>query len=848
MATILRKNTNPRALDIAPQLQNTLNANGMQAQIAMTETGQYQLVTMAHNTSTPRRYNINEAQLEALMNGGTNVWDKKAYQTFVSIVRNDYYMPGSFVAARNANSPVNMGLNGHRLNPGEYGYRGERPFRPFEGARFGRFDSFLDGFRAFGRHGYHARRIDDRPFLASSAPVVMDRPDGRLKPGELKTGDYGFYDKGTQKQDPMTDMKIEVKPKELVRPKGQALPLGEYITGYSSALTFSGDGFNKLLASHGVVIDKERKTLTIKSDGVNKDFQYKLTDEEISKILNDKLRFQSGEGKKEKVYNKTAPNISERLDVINNVISKDFSDKITKAHLESKDYINIKLKPEVEQELNLGRQQAASYAKNLDVIGIDMKNMRQDYKTGYIDKWNSIGVVDGRSLDDSKGFYLPVKDGRAVSVGEILAYPVNDGQKTSFRMTAVINNQVMSHDISKADYLKFINYDDENRLKLFDKVFDEVKMKSASNGQLQDTVRSRSLEQANGVVAMKGDYSLVNGNTVAAITGAVAWKDQISGNYQINVRTDKDAGMWSFKISEEQYNAFKNGTDHERAKMLTALVPFTDENKQKMKVVETRNLNKDMLVEFHSANVSLSNKVIDDLHQAGLGAKAVSTEEARRGVLSESLVTAHAGKEHQNEGNVVHYGKEEINLNDLRNAVKINLLGDAGVNGESLSNLEESKEWKRGGEHGRATNIGDIVVERLKDEQGQVIEGKYKMTAVIDGNPISHEITQKDYNKFLSVNDYQRMKLFDKIFDEVKMTSKPGHGINLGAAILAAVTTGLDVAASLSMPPRPKPDFYESKAVFSKPGVVSPEAVAAASFAAEVGEERGHGEGRGMGI
>ena len=132
----VRKNTNPRALDIAPQLQNTLNANGMQAQIAMTPTGEYQLVTMSHNTSTPRRYTLNDAQLEALMNGGNNVWDKKAYQTFVSIVKNDYYIPGSWVAARNANSPVNMGLNGHRLNPGEYGYRGERPFHPFEGARY----------------------------------------------------------------------------------------------------------------------------------------------------------------------------------------------------------------------------------------------------------------------------------------------------------------------------------------------------------------------------------------------------------------------------------------------------------------------------------------------------------------------------------------------------------------------------------------------------------------------------------------------------------------------------------------------------------------------------------------
>lgn len=594
---------------------------------------------------------------------------------------------------------------------------------------------------------------------------------------------------------------------------------------------------------------KRRKTLTIKCDGINKDLQYALTDEQLKKILNDKLRFTSGEGKHKMVHNKTAPNISERLDIINNVISKDFSEKITKEHLQSKDYINIKLKPEIEQELNLGQQQAASYAKNIDVIDIDMKNMRQDYKTGYIDKWNSIGVVDGRSLDASQGFYLPVKDGRAVSVGEIQAYPTNDGQKTTFRMTAVINNQLMSHEISKDDYLKFINYDDEYRLKLFDKVFDEVKIKSASNGQMQDAVRSKGIDQAEGVVTMKGDYSLVNANTSAAITGAMAWKDQISGNYQINVRTDKDAGMWSFKITEAQYNAFKNGTDENRAKMLTTLIPFTDENKQKMQIVPTSSLHQDMRQQSFNNNATISSNIIDDLHKTGIGIEVVKTV-GKEKVLSEDLVSAHREKPSVTEGKVVHYGNEAINLNDLRNAAKINLMGDAGVNGESLNNLKESKEWKRSGEHGRATTIGDISVERLKDEQGKVIEGKYKMSAVIDGNVISHEINQKDFNKFLAVNDYQRMKLFDKIFPEVEMKTKPGHGFNLGAAILAAITTGLDVAAGLSMaaPPRPKPDFYESRAVFSKPGVVSPEAVAAASYAAEIGEDHGHGEGRGMGV
>ncbi len=92
------------------------------------------------------------------------------------------------------------------------------------------------------------------------------------------------------------------------------------------------------------------------------------------------------------VHNKTAPNISERLDVINNVISKDFSEKITKEHLQSKDYINIKLKPEIEQELNLGQQQAASYAKNIDVIDIDMKNMRQDLQD-WLYRQNGIVLV-----------------------------------------------------------------------------------------------------------------------------------------------------------------------------------------------------------------------------------------------------------------------------------------------------------------------------------------------------------------------------------------------------------------------------------------------------------------------
>lgn len=876
--TIIRKNTNPRATDVAPQLQSVLHANGMQAHISLTETGTYQLVTLSHNSSQPRYYDLSEKQLDALVNGGTNAWNKNAYNTFVSIVKDDYYIPGSWVAAKNANSPVNHGLWGHTIMDGEYGYRDPR-FRPFAGPGFGKFDNSPLGI-LFGGSRYHIRRVVGRPYFANSAPVVVERPDGRLKPGELKSGSYGFYDKGNQKKDALSNLEVDVKPRVLERPKGKALPLKDYMNGYSTLLTFSGAGFAEVLSSHGIVVDKDKKTLTIKSDGVNRNLEYTLTDEELNTILNDKLRFTDTRGKKKQVHNKNAPNISERLDVINKVIANDFADKITVDHLQSKDYINIKLKPETAASLGLLETQANAYNKNIDTLDLDMREMRQDYRTCFVDKWNSIGVVDGRTLSEDNGFYLPMNKGRRVAVGEIQAYPTNDGTKTSYRMTAVINNQVMSHEISKDDYIKFINYDDEHRLQLFDKVFDEVKIKSASNGKLEDNTRSSYLDEAKDVVRLEGDYSLVSSKSSAAITGAMAWKDNISGDYTINVRTNKDAGMWSFKITEDQYTKFKYATNEERAQMLTSLIPLTDENKEKMKVVESASLYRGGYVKGQNANVSASlEKVLQDLEKAGIGYKIINnrdlSEQERFRVLKESVQKLQEKdnksgaktaipsdselwqmiKEHphtqvpdlQQKSKLKSAEQKQYNLNDLREQTKINLLGDAYVNGESLENLKASKEWKRSGEHGRDTQVGDIVVEKLKDAKGQEIEGKYKMIAVIDGNVFSHEITEKQYNKFMTVNNLQRMKLFDKIFPEVEMKTKPENRFNLGAALLAAVTTGVGVMAIASESrPHHRPVVFESGPVFSKPGVVS-----AAEVSASIYESMNNGpapsEGYGLG-
>uniref|UniRef100_A0AB33J3A9 DUF3945 domain-containing protein n=1 Tax=Prevotella sp. GTC17254 TaxID=3236794 RepID=A0AB33J3A9_9BACT len=847
--TTLRKNTNYDITDISPRLQGTLNANGMQAHITMTQTGDYELVTLSHNSSQPRRYPLTQQQVENLMNGGTSAWDKKAYNTFVNIVKNDYYIPGSFVAARNANSPVNMGLDGHRLSSGEYGYREPRRFHPFEGPRYGRFDNVIDGLIGLARGG-RIRRIDDRPFYANSAPVVVERPDGHLRPGEMKAGDYGFYDKGAgQKQDVLESMSIKEQRKpKIERPQGQSIPLDSV----SSPLYMSAEKFQQILSSHGIVIDDKKNLLTIKSASVPINLEYTLKPDETKQLMGEKFKYSDKKG----IHNKEGISVNERLAILNSVIGKDFADKITTELLNSKDYIDIKLKPEVEKELGLHHEAAHQYmASKVDII--DMKEMREDYRSGFLDRWNSIGIVDGRSLASDKGFYLPVKDGRAVSVGEIQASPVNDGKgATAFRMTAVINNQIMSHDISKEDYIKFINYNDDYRLRLFDKIFDEVKIKSFSNGILEDHVYSGKIEEADGVAVLSGHYNLVNDNVSAAITGAMAYKDRVSGNYLLTMRESKDIGMWSYKISEEQYLAFKNADNDGKAKLLSTLIPVKDEKNQPLEVVKEVQRpfpTAEKHVSSYSENIDMKDALKSDAGKSynERMAEALNntifkdTEHIKATALSEKNVKDTV----REEPGMMVAGKGQPTLAELRQSVKTALTGDAHVNGESLENLKPNKEWVRSGGHGRATEVGDIAVERLRDAEGKVIAGKYKMTAVIDGNVFSHEITQKDFDKFRAINDTQRMKLFDKIFPEVEMKTKAGHGFNLGAAILAAVSVGMDVVGSVMAEARPRPEIYASRNVFSKPGVVSPEAVSAALYEAESEQlRRGVSEGRGRGI
>ncbi len=479
----IRKNTNPRSLDLSPELQDILVRNGMQAHITGSSNG-FQLVVQGHD-SPVLAYKITEAQLKKLTDWGTNYSNKQAYNTFAELLKNDFDLPKNFVHARNANGRVSMGLHGYRIGEGEYGrmahspmgWHTDRPHVPFL------------GWTPRQQEGYHLRRIGGELFYGG-APMVPNRPDGRMKPGELMNGGYGFYYKGQQAQtvppqkDVLADLQTVIQPMPAVeRTTKPATPYKEAIT---SEVYFSSEKWLEVLASHGLVVDENTKSLTVQSAAVPADLQYDLTDDELKKLTSNSL--------------KEVP-LAERLKVINSVIGKDFDAAVTMEMLNSKESINIPLnaqsKAELDQQLDITARQAG-----LEVQGNDIVPTEQVTPDNTLRQPLDENAVDGRDIQDGKGWFREGAHGRAVDVGEIRVERIepekpvkSETQETNeqetkgkgkdkqqegevkYRMTAVINGQTVNHDITEKQYNKFLALDDEHRMKLFSKIFPEVDMK-----------------------------------------------------------------------------------------------------------------------------------------------------------------------------------------------------------------------------------------------------------------------------------------------------------------------------------------------------------------------------------
>ena len=390
------------------------------------------------------------------------------------MVGDDFHLPKDYVHARNANGRVTMGLHGYRIGEGEYG-RTASPLMDLWVRR-----SML-GWTPREQEGFHLRRVGGE-LRYGGAPLVPDRPDGRMKPGELQNGGYGFYYKGSVSapraydirtgEDVLADLRTVV-PEIQQRPASaeKAKPYSELIT---SDVYFSKDKWNEVLSSHGIVVDERAGTLTIQSSAINRDLVYDLREDELASLTSDSV--------------KDIP-VTERLEIINGIIGKDYEGKVTMETLEKEDVIGLALSPDALDEI---RQQERSLQPQ-PVITKDMSYlvMQQAVLQEQEDERMGIGRVYGESLygmQSREGWFREGQHGREVSVGDIRVEPVRDeGQQTGrdmkYRMTAVINGEEISHEITRRQYDKFMAVDDYHRMKLFSKVFNEVDMKQLPREQ-----------------------------------------------------------------------------------------------------------------------------------------------------------------------------------------------------------------------------------------------------------------------------------------------------------------------------------------------------------------------------
>lgn len=443
----IRTNTNPRQMDLQPEMQKILMRNGMQAHVVSDGSG-YRLVVQGHD-SPLLTYAITERQMLALTDWGTNTANKKAYNVFTSIVGHDFYLPKNFVHARNANGRVALGLHGYRIGIGEYG-RTARPGMP---------PPFL-GWTPRNQWGFHLRRVGGDLFY-TGGPAVPERWDGRMKPGELQSGGYGFYYKGDrlvqprQETDVLQNLQTVITP--LVSRPRSTEPARPYKELISSPVYFSNEKWQECLASHGLIIDAEARTLTVQSETVPADMVYDLTEEEAAMLTSNSVDEHP---------------VEKRLELLNGIIRNDFADKISMETLNSDRRIMLGLHPEVREELEQRQEQVRCQEPGQEMaVSEEVRLPDAAVQEG--------AVIDGRdlmALDGSKGWYREEKHGREVEVGEISVHPSEAEGK--YRMSAVINGQVISHEITQKEYDRFLAVDDYHRMKLFSKVFSEVDMKT----------------------------------------------------------------------------------------------------------------------------------------------------------------------------------------------------------------------------------------------------------------------------------------------------------------------------------------------------------------------------------
>lgn len=799
----------PREVDLSPELREMLLRNGMQSHINMLPDGRHELVVLGHD-SPVLRYPISERQVADLTTWGPTTGHKKAYNTFVDVVKNDFDVPDGYVTASNAFGRVVTGLHGVRLNPGEYG----TPRFPLFGHVRGWLGDFLGwGPRSFGHYGsegWHMRRINDHAYFPSTGGLMVpERPDGRLKPGEMAPGGYGFYYKGQQQvtnPEGLENMQVDFKPIEAApRPMGEAVPLSEAIT---SDVYFTNDAFQEVMASHGLVVDKDKKTLTVMSQPTRVNMVYQLTDAELATLTANS------------VSGKNGVSVDKRIATVNAIIANDFAGKVDKNMLETKNLIDVELKPEVRQEVE------AKFIKQ-DEIMEQKERWRQEQlqrdeedrkfeeaKQRIVDKYNERSTaiaadknaVDGREIANlmkNRGWVMARggDNARELVVGEIrVDYNGKLNGQDSYVMSAELNGQKVPTFITKEQYDRFLAVDDKERLKLFADIYDKdvaiAKMQMPAQPYVVDD-RGQVVDREELVIAHSNSLT-VNGQDLLA-NGQSFFRDQSHGR---EVRVDEircertedgkyamvaqiDGREVSKEINQKAYQNWIYSDDGHRFELFDK--QFSDiaiKNVNRRNVLDPMN-RLDLPMDFAHEGATL--KAVDaNGEELQVGGIHIAQVAADKYVMSASIDGQTVSRYMSEEG----YKQWKTASDGLKTVIFANTFGMNAV-------LEPKAECSP-----------EKCVESVDVEKS--VEGKAVITAVVGGTAYQQEVSAKDYDKMLSLDDRQRGRLVAKLL-ELNIPSDQTD--KLGKEVMASITAGDDSQPQQS---QSRPEIYKSETTTEK--------------------------------
>ena len=678
---------------------------------------------------------ITPQQADLLSRYGYNSTDRKVYN-MVKHLLPEATLPQELEMARNARnnpwhwSPVNMygsplgPDHRSRLNPTmpRAPFWRNRPSGPGDRVAPGSMPhySIRDG-RVLPTTGVFARRTP----VAAAAPAQLDV----------------LANAGIQ-------VKLQ-KPEPPERIQGKGLQWSKEVT---SPVYFTTEKLQEVLSSHGIDIDAKEKTLTIRSSGVRADLRYKLTDEQLAKLMNPRLLPSEG-----------GVSLEERLKVINDRIAHDFKEPVTKEMLKSKNLIDIHVKDEVREEvekplLDYERQEALEKAR---------LEAEQKAKEQYM-------AEEGRIR----------RDERAVSGREVTALLGG-----AFFNEATHGREAVVTEIRVDPPKKLREQDKADSQKVYDNLKQAVKGYEQKVADLKREAKdiSRQLE------------------------GNPANREELER--RLNEVNAKVRGLQNDIEFDRKWMEYHKDIDSHQDSNYTMRAVINGE--EYARIISKSDYEKFMRY--------------DDAHRLKLFAE-----------LCDKVKIGDAP--------VMEQGKpyDIVTLADgrmmTREELKVTYAIDRAAYGEDLRQMAPDRGFFREGKHGREVNVRQVSVEPSR-------EGKFQMTAVINGQSVSLEISQKQYDKFLAVDDYQRMRMVSKVFDEFDMKVRPSDR-------MAMASVSLGTAAADDMYMAHKPSYKPSVFVSHMEGAAQkPADIAMAKFeqaseqqeSAAQAQSQSTGQGRSMG-